>query len=146
MGVMRRSVIATIAAAAALTAGCSSSTAENVQAAPAASDALAAAQADDVDVTADLTAAGAGQPWAALITAATRTEPGRVEVETTIIDPRGGTTGSPEAQQARAVCEGALAWLQTRGAAEPKVSVMESNGTSFVLYGHPSYPGGCTEV
>lgn len=42
--------------------------------------------------------------------------------------------------------EGVVAYLRGTGAAEPFVRVMESDGVHFVLYGHPSYPGGRTEV
>jgi hypothetical protein len=66
-------------------------------------------------------------------------------VATSITDPR-GAAGSAEAQPAIEVCEGTFAWLQAQGTAEPKVSVMEADGTAFVVHGHPSYPDGCTEI
>src|SRR4051794_40554174 len=50
-GHMRKTVIIAIATAAALTAGCSSNTAVDDAAAAPTTDALAAAQADDIDVT-----------------------------------------------------------------------------------------------
>jgi hypothetical protein len=139
-----------LAAATLMLAGCSSGDGEDDTAGsaapPPASATIADPRANDIDLTQDLLTAAAGQPWVGVITEATQTEPGRVEVVTSIVDPRGGTSGTPEAQQAIAVCNGTVAWLQGQGVAEPRVSVMESNGTSYVLYGHPSYPGGCTEV
>jgi starvation-inducible outer membrane lipoprotein len=66
------------------------------------------------------------------VTAATETEHGRVQLDTTIVDPR-GENGSPEALEALALCV-------------THVSVMEEDGTSFVLAGHPSYGEGCVEV
>lgn len=78
-------------------------------------------------------------PWPA-VTAVTQTEPGRISVATSIVDPR-GDDGSPEALDAIAICEAAASTGATY------VSVMEADGTHFVLYGHPSYPAGqCTEV
>jgi hypothetical protein len=97
------------------------------------------------DVTNEVRASASGASWADTVTTATLTEPGRITAETTITDPR-GADGSPAAQQAIQVCEGVVAYLQGTGVAEPKVSVMEGDGSTFVLYGHPSYPGGCVEV
>jgi hypothetical protein len=105
----------------------------------------AAPASDDADVTEGVRASASGAPWIEQVTAATLTEPGRITVETTIVDPR-GDAGSPAAQQALQVCEGVVAYMQSTGEAEPYVSVMEQDGTTYVLYGHPSYPGGCTEV
>lgn len=70
---------------------------------------------------------------------ATETEPGRIEVETSITDPRGGE-GSTEAAAAIAICEAAVSLGATYA------SVLEADGTTFVLYGHPSYGQTCTEV
>lgn len=98
--------------------------------------------------TADVTAAVTGSspdPWTLLVTKATQTQPGRVEVETTVTDPR-GAAGSIEAQQAIDVCEGVVAWLTANGTTDPKVSVFEADGTTFVLAGHPTYGPSCTEV
>ena len=97
------------------------------------------------DVTDELRAANAGAPWVQSVVIATQTEPERVVVETTIVDPR-GDDGSDEARTAIQVCEATVTLLEGMGAGAPKVSIMEDDGTSFVLYGHPSYPGGCTEV
>jgi hypothetical protein len=99
----------------------------------------------DTDVTEEVRASASGASWIEQVTAATLTEPGRIAVETTIVDPR-GDAGSPAAHQAIQVCEGVVAYMQSTGVAAPKVSVMENDGTTYVLYGHPSYPGGCTEV
>jgi hypothetical protein len=105
----------------------------------------AAPAADDANVTEDVRASASGASWIEQMTAATLTEPGRITVETTIVDPR-GDAGSPAAQQAIQLCEGVVAYLKGTGEAQPYVSVMENDGSTFVLYGHPSYPGGCTEV
>ena len=66
-------------------------------------------------------------------------EPGRIEVTTSIVDPR-GDSGSAEAVAAIAICEA------TVGLGANYVSVLEADGTTFVLYGHPSYGATCTEV
>jgi hypothetical protein len=109
------------------------------------SPAAAAPAADDVDVTADLKTSAQGASWADLIQSATKTEEDRVEVSTSITDPR-GDAGSPGAQQAIQVCEGAVAWLAASSIATPKVSVLEADGSTFVVAGHPTYGPGCTEV
>jgi hypothetical protein len=74
------------------------------------------------------------------VTAATETEPGRIQLDTTIVDPR-GEDGSPEALEALDLCEQAKAIPGVT-----LVSVMEADGTSFVLAGHPSYGENCTEI
>jgi uncharacterized protein YceK len=74
------------------------------------------------------------------VTAATETEPGRLQLDTTIVDPR-GEAGSPEALEALDLCEQAKAIPGVT-----HVSVMEADGTSFILAGHPSYGENCTEV
>jgi hypothetical protein len=74
------------------------------------------------------------------VTAATETEPGRVQLDTTIVDPR-GDDGSPEALEALDLCEQAKAITGVT-----HVSVMEADGTHFVLAGHPTYGEDCTEV
>lgn len=83
----------------------------------------------------ELVAAGYGT-----VTAADETEPGRVEIQTALQDPGGGFSGSAEAQIAIEICEAAVAL----GAA--KVVVFDVDGSSWVLYGHPSYGDVCTEV
>ncbi len=99
----------------------------------------------DGDRTEDLRSAANGQAWADNITTATESEPGRLEVATDLVDPRGGN-GSPEAQTAIQICETTVSLLKDDGAQEPYVAVMEKDGTHWVLYGHPAYPDGCTEV
>jgi len=118
----------------------------DAEAAPAtASVAAAAPAADDVDVTNEVRASAPGAAWMDAVTTATLTEPNRIVAETTITDPR-GDNGSPAAHEAIQVCQGVVAYLQGTGVADPKVSVMEADGSTFVLYGHPSYLDGCTEV
>jgi hypothetical protein len=96
-------------------------------------------------VTDKVRAAAGGAAWLSDVTTATLSEPGRITVQTTITDPR-GPDGSPQARAAIQVCQGVVGYLHGAGVAEPHVSVMESDGTTFVVYGHPSYPGGCSEV
>ncbi|WP_426735542.1 hypothetical protein [Glutamicibacter sp. 2E12] len=75
------------------------------------------------------------------ITKAEETEPGRISVETSLVDPR-AADGSAEAKQAIEICE-AAAGLD----GVTYVSVLEKDGTSWVLFGHPSVPTGeCAEV
>ena len=96
--------------------------------------------ATSVDRTADVKAE-LTEPTAALVTRVTETEPGRIEVETTIVDPRGDDS-SQEAQIAVQVCE-ITATLPNVN----YVNVKEADGTSFVLFGHPLVPNGeCGEV
>lgn len=125
-------------------AACGGDEATESEAAPTTTTSTAPAAAD-TDVTEEVRASASGAPWVEQVTTATLTEPGRITVETTIVDPR-GEAGSPAAQQAVQVCEGVVAYLQGTGETEPYVSVMENDGSTYVLYGHPSYPGGCTEV
>jgi hypothetical protein len=74
------------------------------------------------------------------VTAVTETEPGRLQLDTTIVDPR-GEAGSLEALEALDLCEQAKAIPGVT-----YVSVMEADGTSFVLASHPSYGDSCMEV
>lgn len=136
---MRRTVL-TATALLALT-GCSSTDAP----APAATTSAPAPTAAATDYTAQLQAAGAGTEWDGTVTAATGTEPDRIEVTTTIVDPR-TDPGSPEAQQALAVCEAALQLLTDTGVTPAGARVSEADGSSFVVFGGPGYPDGCTEV
>lgn len=71
------------------------------------------------------------------VTGVEEPEPGRWVIHTSIIDPRGDDGSSPEAQRAIAICEKAVDLGATQ------VSVMESNDSTFVLYGHPSYGNDC---
>jgi len=85
--------------------------------------------------------AGLSPETAALVSNATETEAGRISVETTIVDPR-GDAGSAEAESALEICEAAAALDGVT-----YVNVMEADGTTFVLFGHPSVPEGeCGEV
>lgn len=72
-----------------------------------------------------------------MVTGVEETEPGRWVIHTSIVDPRGDDGTSPEAQKAVAICEKAVELGATT------VSVMESNDSTFVLYGHPSYGDTC---
>lgn len=72
-----------------------------------------------------------------MVTGVEETEPGRWTVHTSIVDPRGDDGSSAEAQKAIAICKKAVELGATY------VSVMESNDTTFVLYGHPSYGAEC---
>jgi type IV pilus biogenesis protein CpaD/CtpE len=74
----------------------------------------------------------------AMVTGVEETEPGRWVIHTSILDPRGDDGSSAEAQKAIAICEKAVELGATY------VSVMESNDSTFVLYGHPSYGDTCT--
>jgi ABC-type Fe3+-hydroxamate transport system substrate-binding protein len=100
--------------------------------------------AESPDRTADLKARGAGTSWAAKVTRAVQPEPGRLTVETSIVDPR--SAGSAEAAEAIAICNAGVALLQDDDVDDPKVTVAEADGSTFVVYGHPSYPGGCSET
>lgn len=73
------------------------------------------------------------------VVSATETEPGRYEIQTSIVDPR-GAAGSAEAVDAIAICEAVVKLGATY------VSVLEEDGTTFVVYGHPRYGDVCTEI
>lgn len=76
-----------------------------------------------------------------LVTKAQETEPGRLVVYTTIVDPR-GEDDSVAAWRALRICNGIV-----HGGGYEHISVMEYDRTTFVLYGHPSVPvGECGEV
>lgn len=78
---------------------------------------------------------------ATYVESATETEPGRLVVETNIADPR-GVDNSTGAATAVAICNAAVSL-----GGIVHVSVMEADGTSFVLFRHPSVPEDtCTEV
>lgn len=91
------------------------------------------------DVTADLQEAAPDQ--ADLVTAATATEPGRLQIDTTIVDDR--DNGGDDADDALALCNAGLTLLDVDS---PYVAVMENDGTNFVIAGHPSYGDECTEI
>lgn len=95
------------------------------------------------DRTEEMRSGNPGAAWLDSLIQADETEPGRVLVSTTIVDPR-GDEGTVEAQSAIAVCEAAVALL---GDSAVAVTVYEEDGTTFVLFGHPSVPDGeCGEV
>jgi len=95
---------------------------------------VAAATDRTTDVVAVL-----GEDAAAAVESAEETEPGRITVHTSIVDPR-TDTGSPEALLALSIC----AAVSNTGS-WTHVNVMEADGTHFVLYGHPSAPDTCVE-
>lgn len=119
----------------------------NVAAQPTTADPSAAPDADARnDQTKALLSLANGADWADSLTTATMTEPGRLEVATTLVDPR-GDAGSPEAQEVIAICEAAVSLLEDQDVSDPYVSVLEDDGTTWILYGHPMVPEGeCGEV
>lgn len=119
-------------------AGCSGPT-EAATAVESPSAVKTAAAAKGTDLTAQVQEA-VGEDLVPLVTAATQTEPGRVEVATSITDPR--TDDSTEAGQALDICTAASGMADVA-----HVSVLEADGTTFVVFGHPSFPAGeCSEV
>lgn len=75
-----------------------------------------------------------------LVTKAEETEPGRVVVNTIIVDPR-GKNGSPQAMDAIRICQTIVPM------GYEKISIMEKDRTTYVLYNHPDVPNGvCGEV
>jgi hypothetical protein len=97
--------------------------------------------ATEPNKTADFTTANANARWVGQIKSVTETEPGRIRIETSVVDPQ-AATGSEAAVTAITICESAVALF-----GPSYVSVLEEDGTSVVLYGHPSVPkGACTEV
>ncbi|MCM3533514.1 hypothetical protein M3693_04650 [Cellulosimicrobium funkei] len=132
---MRRTFAAgTILALSLTLSACSGDAPDEATAAPATETSTEAEASAPVDRTADAQAV-AGD----VVTKATETEPGRIEVETTIADPR-SDAGSAEAQSAIAVCEA------VKGLGAEHVSVLEADGSTFVVAGHPSYGEACAEV
>lgn len=103
-----------------------------------------AAAVQPLDRTTEVTS-GLPKNLAQAVTKVTETEPGRLEVATTLVDPR-GEDGSPEAAEAIKLCEAAMDVLQAEAIAKPYVSVLEKDGTTWVLAGHPTYGPDCTEV
>lgn len=123
--------LAATAAIVILLSGCSGGTDSPQASTPAA--------ATGGDVTADVQDAVGGD-LAPLVSAAEETEEGRIEVGTSITDPR--TDDSDEASDALAICEAVAAMPGIT-----YVSVLEADGTTFALFGHPSVPEGtCGEV
>lgn len=129
-------VAAGVLALALWVSGCGNDTATVPTQAPAAQPTVNSA---DTDRTAAVKAALPAN-LAAVVKTATQTEPGRLQIGTSLMDPR-GADGSPDAKKATAICEAAVAQF-----GDAHVSVMEDDGTSWILYGHPSYGNTCTEV
>ena len=96
-------------------------------------------EAEVVDLTSNLLDANTEATWVQSVESAIQTEPGRVEVTTTIVDPR--TDDSPEAADAVAICEATVEVSEAES-----VQVLEEDSTIFVVFGNPRYPDGCTEV
>ena len=143
--------LAVAAFAALLLTGCSPSaprTAANT-AAPAHGAASQTAAAPDSipssspapNKTADFLTANANARWVGQIKSVTETEPGRIRIDTSVVDPQ-AASGSEAAVTVIAICESAVALF-----GPSYVSVLEEDGTSVVLYGHQSVPkGACAEV
>lgn len=93
------------------------------------------------DKTADFKMAKKNAPWWGNIKSVTEIEPGRISVETSLMHPRDAEV-SEEAKSAIDICRSVVALFGTR-----HVSVLEDDGTNFVLFGHPSVSGrSCAEV
>ena len=93
------------------------------------------------DKTADFKTAKKNAPWLGKIKSVTETEAGRIRIETSLVDPR-GADGGEEAKSAITICESVVSLF-----GPSYVSVLEDDGTNFVLFGHPSVPrGACAEV
>lgn len=93
------------------------------------------------DKTADFKMAIKNAPWWGNIKSVTEVEPGRISVETSLMRPR-DAEGSEDAKSAIDICQSVVALFGPR-----HVSVLEDDGTKFVLFGHPSVSGrSCAEV
>ena len=75
-----------------------------------------------------------------VITRAVETEPGRLTVDTTLKDTR--TPGSESTAEAVAVCEAGRTLVGDGG----YVAVLEADGTTLAVAGHPAYGPQCAEV
>lgn len=136
-----RIIISAVAVSLALLTGCSAAP-KAAEPAPAAATTTAAAPAEEkVDRTAAFKEANPGAAWLGSVNKAVQYESGRLQVDTSVVDPR-GADGSEPAMTAVALCKAAVASFPEYA----NISVMEKDGTHFVLFGHPSYPNGCTEV
>lgn len=93
---------------------------------------------DPSDITAEVKAVA--PDLESYVVSATVTEPGRVTIESSLVDPR-GEDGSPEALLAIQLCNDVVGLGEIS-----HVSIMEKDGTTWILYGHPSYGNTCTEV
>lgn len=131
-----RSRLLALAAATLLTLTACSSMGEETAPTPTPEPTPTAEAPAPVDRTAELLAANPDAPWATSLASVLEVEPGRVDVATTIADPR-GDDGSPEAQTAIAVCQATVTLLGDTGT---YVRVYEADGTSFVLYSVDALP------
>lgn len=137
-----------IAAAALLIAGCSSPSTPSTAEPEAATASQTAAAPETIptptdagDKTSDFMTANSSAAWVGQIKSVVETEPGRITIDTSVVDPR-GADGSDEAKMAIAICESAVSLF-----GPSYVAVKEHDGTHFVLFGHPSVPkGSCAEV
>lgn len=102
-------------------AGCSSTPA------PAESPAPTTAEVEAKDVTVDVKKAAGNM--SSLIVSAEETEPGRIEVQTTIVDPR-GEDGSRPALDAVRLCNKVV---EMGGLTN--VDILEKDRTTFAVYG-----------
>ena len=127
-------ILASLAAAALLLTGCSSTPDAPASTPPAAPATTDTAAVEARDITPEVKAA-AGE-HADKVTTAMLDEANTVAVETTITDPR-GDNGSPEAQAALAICEAVAEVADPAGA-----TIREADGTGFVVYRQ----GKCLEV
>lgn len=98
----------------------------------------------NVDLTQQLLDANPREPWRRHVITVKLTEETRAEVRTTILDPRGGTDGSPEAVAAIAICKATADLLKSKGIDTPTVMVRESNNTTFA-YVSPNLSPTCVE-
>ena len=92
-----------------------------------------------VDMTAEVR--DASPPLESYVKSATSSEAGRVSVESSLVDPR-GDNGSAEAVLALQLCNDVVANMS----GVSYLSIMENDGTTWILYGHPGYGSTCTEV
>lgn len=74
------------------------------------------------------------------VTGVEQTEPGRWTIQTSLVDPGAGVSGSPAAKEAIRICQKAVELGATY------VVVRDADDSSWILYGHPSYGNTCTEV
>lgn len=130
-------------AAVSLLVACDSSTPDAEPSTSAPQTAVAGLDVGD-DVTEAIVQLGAGTSWDGVVVEAVMPEPGRLEIATSLVDPR-GDSGSAPALVAVEICQAGTGWLAGQGVEAPYVSVLEEDGTVFALGGHPAYPE-CAEV
>ena len=95
-----------------------------------------------VDWRQRLVDANPGATWTRLVSEVEPRSDG-AEIRALIIDPR-GEDGSPQAQDALAICEAMRALLKADGMERPSVWVMESDGSTFAMSSRHD-DAGCTE-